>query len=456
MTPSRLNRALAMMKGDGVKARALRSTFWSIFGVFGQNGLRLLSNLVLTRLLFPEAFGLMALVQVFIVALQTFSDIGIQTSIVQSKRGDDPDFLNTAWTLQILRGFGLWLGACALAWPAAKIYDQPELLLLLPVTALSIVGQGFRPTRAAQASRSLNIGRLTLIQVAVQFVTLLLTALLAWWWHSVWALAISQVISTSIGNMLTRILIPGHPNWLRWERDSVHEIIGFGRFIFLSTMATFLISMSDRAILGAYVDVVLFGIYSVALNFGGLPNLIVQAIGGKVLFPLYRIKSPRENAETRRKIFKASRMVSAFGVTVAVIIAFTGDWLVGQLYDSRYALAGPMLILFAVASIPGNVLIGTQSVLLSHGDSRRQFYLAGVSAAVQTVLLFTTIHLFGVAGAILSPGLTFLLVYPLRARFIARYHSWDPVNDIVGLTVGFALTGIACALHWDEITKLFP
>jgi hypothetical protein len=61
-------------------------------------------DLILTRLLFPEAFGLMALVQVFMGGLQMFSDLGVNMSIIQSKRGEDPDFLNTAWTFQILRG----------------------------------------------------------------------------------------------------------------------------------------------------------------------------------------------------------------------------------------------------------------------------------------------------------------------------------------------------------------
>lgn len=455
MLRSRVEHALSAVKGDGVKAKALRSTFWSVVGVFGQNGIRLLSNIVLTRLLFPEAFGLMALVQVFIVALQTFSDIGIQTSIMQSKRGDDPNFLNTAWTLQIIRGFGLWLGACALAWPAAQIYGQPELLLLLPATALSIIGLGFRPTRAVQVNRNLMLGRLTLIQLAAQFIMLVLTIVLAWWWHSVWALAVAQVLGTVIGNVMIRAFLPGRPNRLQMERESLREIIGFGSFIFLSTIATFLISMGDRAILGAYIDVTSFGIYTVALTFGTLPALVVQAIGSKVLFPLYRIKSPMESDETRRKVFRAARTVSALGIGIAVVLAFTGDWLIRLLYDSRYALAGPMLVLFALGSIPSNVLIGSQSVLLSHGDSRRHFYLTLAQAVVQTALLFVLIHFYGVVGAILSPGLTLLLTYPLRARLIARYRGWDPLHDALGLGLGFALTGLACALHWQEIGKLF-
>ncbi|MFN3500356.1 MAG: oligosaccharide flippase family protein, partial [Pannonibacter indicus] len=75
----------------------MRGTAISLAGTGGQQLLRLASNLALTRLLFPEAFGLMALIQTFMVGLQMFSDIGIRPSIIQNKRGEEADFLNTAW-----------------------------------------------------------------------------------------------------------------------------------------------------------------------------------------------------------------------------------------------------------------------------------------------------------------------------------------------------------------------
>src|SRR5688572_8201645 len=87
-----------------LRKRILRASGWT----FIQNGaallLRLFGNLLLTRLLTPEAFGLMAVVQAFVVALAHLSDVGISQSIVVHRRGDDPAFLNTVWTVQILRG----------------------------------------------------------------------------------------------------------------------------------------------------------------------------------------------------------------------------------------------------------------------------------------------------------------------------------------------------------------
>ena len=84
--------------------RVLRSSVVTIAGYGFNQVVRLGSNLILTRLLFPEAFGLMALVNVFMMGVVLLSDLGISQSVMQSKRGDDPVFLDTAWTVQIVRG----------------------------------------------------------------------------------------------------------------------------------------------------------------------------------------------------------------------------------------------------------------------------------------------------------------------------------------------------------------
>ena len=72
----------------------------------------------------------MALVNAFLIGLAMFSDLGLAPSIVQSSRGDDPRFLDTAWVLQIARGLVLWILACLLAWPVAAFYDQPLIFWL--------------------------------------------------------------------------------------------------------------------------------------------------------------------------------------------------------------------------------------------------------------------------------------------------------------------------------------
>src|SRR5436190_6188902 len=97
----------------------LRGAFFEISGYGAQQAIRLGSNLVLTRLLFPAAFGLASMVWVITSGLVMLSDVAIHACVIQSKRGDEPDFLNTAFTVQAIRGVGLAVLMVLLGKPAA-------------------------------------------------------------------------------------------------------------------------------------------------------------------------------------------------------------------------------------------------------------------------------------------------------------------------------------------------
>ena len=148
-----VTRLLKGFRGDGFRARAMRGSVFTVLNFGGQNALRLASNLVLTRLLFPEAFGLMALVQVMLAGVQMLSDIGIRDKIIQDPKGDEPHVLNTAWVLQIIRGIFLWLVVVLLAAPVAGFYEAPELADLLPVAGIAAVAQGLSSTKVYAANK---------------------------------------------------------------------------------------------------------------------------------------------------------------------------------------------------------------------------------------------------------------------------------------------------------------
>ncbi|MCZ0901732.1 oligosaccharide flippase family protein, partial [Microcoleus sp. HI-ES] len=104
------------------------------------------SNLILTRLLLPELFGLMGLAYVFIAGINLFTDIGLGPSIIQNKRGEDPQFLNTAWTLQVIRSFFVWICLVIITQPVANFYEDPRLLWLVPIIGINSLIGGFKST----------------------------------------------------------------------------------------------------------------------------------------------------------------------------------------------------------------------------------------------------------------------------------------------------------------------
>ena len=213
-----MQRVASLFTGQGMMARVLRSASWLMIGYGGSQALRLASNLILTRILFPEAFGLMALVSVVTVGLSLFSDVGIGPSIAQNTRGDDPGFLNTAWTIQVVRGFGLWVLTALLAWPAAQFYGAPELLIYLPIAGAGLAIAGFNPTRIETAHRHLLAGRVTALDLAGQVIGLTAMIALALATQSVIALVLGGLIQAAAKLLLCHYGLPGAANRFRWER----------------------------------------------------------------------------------------------------------------------------------------------------------------------------------------------------------------------------------------------
>lgn len=442
------------LTGEGLKARALRGTSFTILKIGGGRFLALLSNLVLTRFLFPEAFGMMAIVQTVLLGLTMISDSGLEQSIMRSKRGDDPDFLNTAWTVQIVRGFLLWMVTCAVALPIANVYGEPMLALLLPVAGISAFVRGFRTTKVATEQRHMALGRLTVTELSVQFVNLVIVAFLAWWWRSVWALSIGGVISTFLTIMLQHYALPGINNRLRWNRNAFRELFGFGKFIFMSSTLGFVVNNADKLILGAYLSLAEFGVFNIGFMLATLPLMISKAVINAVIFPLYRMRPITESIANRHKVLRARRMVLAACLGIMVVMAFIGVPLIDLLYDPRYAMAGPVLVLMSFALVPLVVVESYRAVFLAAGDSKSLFLLTLFGAILQITLVYLGVTWFGIFGVILAPALTSLMLGPLRVYLLRPHQGWDPQADVGLHAIGFCLTGLGCWLYWDKISVL--
>lgn len=450
-----LSRARARVAGEGLEGRALRGTLASVGFTAGSQAMRFASNIVLARLLFPEAFGLMALVAVVLAGLEMLSTIGLRVSVMQNPRGDDPDFLNTVWTLQILRGGLIWLAVLALSGPVAAFYGEPLLAQLLPVAALGVVITGFHPTKVLTAQRHLALGRLMALRLVTQAVHVAVMVALAAMLQSVWALVIGNVVQAALLGLLCLRFLPGPGNRPRLETRALRDILSLGKWLFFSTIASYAINQGDRAILGTAVSTETLGVYSIAFSLAMLPYMVATQLGNQVVFPLYRMRHPLEGAANRRSVFRARRMAAAGALALAGGAAWLGPPLIGLLYDDRYALAAPMIALLAVASVPMIAFNGLTNAALAKGDSRRFMIMNVATATVQVALLLWAAPRLGVPGAALAIGLAPLLSYPLLARVLRRYANWDPAGDAALLAGGFAITGAGLWAMRDGVGALF-
>lgn len=357
------------MASKSLNQQAINGAVWTVAGYGSSQALRFGGNLILTRLLVPELFGLMALVQVFIRGLSLFSDVGIQPSIVRSDRGDDPVFVNTAWTIQVIRGFGLWFFCLIIALPVANLYNDSRLLWLVPLVGLSTIVSGFNSTSLASLNRHMEVGKLARFEIIVQAVSLVI--LIAWAWLSptIWALVGGNLISIGLKAIFSHSLYSKITNRFAWDRDAIEEIISFGKWIFVATAMMFLASQADRIILGKLFSLELLGIYVVATTFADLTRQVCLRVSGQVIFPVISKQIDLPRKLLRSKIIKKRWLLLVFlALTLSILICF-GDILIIKLYDPRYTQAAWMLPILAAGLWPLLLCLTINPSLLAIGKS---------------------------------------------------------------------------------------
>lgn len=356
--------------------RAATGSAWVTAGYAAGQLVRFGSNVVLTRLLFPKAFGLMLLVNVFLQALQLFSDLGIGASIIQHQRADR-SFVDTAWTLQVLRGALLWLAALAVAWPAAALYGEPQLVWMLVVAGASAFIEGFVSTEVHTANRDLRMARLQVFELSVQVTAAVVMIAGAWLTRSVWALVAGMLAASLARAALSHAFLARHRNRFRWEPEAARSLLHFGKWVFASSIVTFLAQQGDRLIFGKMLPMARLGVYNIASTLCDAPSSVVGAISFKIFFPTFA-ELRRTSQDVDGAYRKASSALGLIAGAGALALVIGGPWLIDLLYDERYAEASWIVRLLALGIWGNSIVHFTASVVLASG---RVKWLALANAA---------------------------------------------------------------------------
>ncbi|WP_282129966.1 oligosaccharide flippase family protein [Roseobacter litoralis] len=403
-------------------SKVLQAGGWSIVQIVGVNVLRLASNLILTRYLVPEAFGLMMLIGTLLTAFNLFTDIGLSQSIIRDREGEEAYFLRVAWTIKLIRGFviaggvllaalGLWAFAPSLA-PPQTVYADPRLPLLLALSALAPIMMGAESTTKELLTRRLQNWRFTVVEIGTQVISLIAMVIFVQFSPTVWALLAGMLLMSVIKMVASHLFYPGPWMQLAHDREIRSRFWHFGKFLMGSSSFSFIAQQADKFILAALLNATAFGLYVIAQIWALAGQAFVNQLATRVGFPAMSDIIRNRPEDLRRLFRKFQNALDVFCLGAFVVTFLLGDLLIRTLYEAEYHAAGTYLSILSLSFLI--IRFRTlDNLLINMGNSRSALVISAARAILICVTIPLSYNMFGLEVT--------LLVVAMNAGITAPY-----------------------------------
>lgn len=313
------------------------TTAAQVIGLF----VRLASNLILTRLLAPEMYGILGSAMAVMTTLEWLSDIGVQPALVRHPQGNRPEYLITGWWTNLGRGFLLASIAALCAWPWAEFCRQPQLFAVLLVMSVRPILHSLRSPGMPMLRRNMQYKRLFADEIVITVCGTVASIVLGVIYHSMWAIVFGTLIGTIASIFVSYYLAPIAPRF-RWNQEAFREIYKLGHQVFVNTLVMALWLNLDRLVGLRFVSPEAMGLYAIAWNLSS----IAEALITRWCDIHFAILSREENMPAQQRwhelvSYRVARYITPL-MSLAIVIAPAVIWI---LYDPRYDGAG---ILFGI------------------------------------------------------------------------------------------------------------
>jgi O-antigen/teichoic acid export membrane protein len=379
------------------------------------------------------------------VGLNMISDISIHRSVVQSSEGSTPHFLRVCWVVQAVRGAilavlvligGLFLAVLA-PWlaPDGTVYADERLPVLIALSSFLLLMKGAESPNQFLAMRYMAIGRLALVNLTSQLVSLVSMLILGLLNPTVWALFLGTAIGAACRLALTHLALKGPRMGFEWDQRIADELWDFGKWLMGSSALTFVAGHADRLILGALLDVETFSFYTIALVWAHAAIELVNKLASNVGYPVFA-KVRRERPKDRAGVFRRFTIaIDAICLSSFFVLLFFGSSLIHFLYLDHYDTSAAFIPLLAVGVLVCRFQ-PLSMLLLSEGDSPAMLITSAIRAVAICTCLPLCFSFFGVAGALLATSLSPLAASPfliVRLFHVLGRRIWVDISWVVGI-----------------------
>lgn len=414
-----------MTKGNGV----IGSLLWKSGERIMVQGVGLLVQIILARLLMPEDFACLAIITTIINYLGLFVQCGLSASVVQKKELTDVD-VSTLTTISLLVALILYTGLFFSAPVISDWYEMKELLWPIRVMGLSLFLYSFNSIQSGLLQRKMMFRTIFVRSLLATPISAVIGITMAYLGCGVWAL-ICYGLSNILAIVIFMNMIPDIRLKLGFSRQSAKELYSFS----LKILGTNLISAGGDTIrtmtIGKVYKPATLAYYDRAYTYSSLVTQVVNTSISSVLLPVFS-RSQDDKSHIKVMARRSVSMSVFIMVPVLLIVALVSEPLVSFVLTDKWLPCAPFLSLFCLLRIPGIITSVDKQAYYALGKSGIALYYEVALLAVNLVVLYSLIPHGVFAIAIGYTAVEYLgnIILCLISKKVYNYSLKERINDL--------------------------
>lgn len=446
-----------MAEQNNSKNKVVSGLFWRLLERIGAQGVQFIVSIVLARLLAPELFGTIALINVFIAILEVFVDSGLANSLIQKKNADDLDF-STVFFFNLgvccLLYFGMFLAAPAIA----RFYKMPDLTAAIRAISLILVISGVKNVQQAYVSRTMQFKRFFFATLGGTIGAAILGIWMAYAGYGLWALIAQSLFNSTVDTIILWITVKWRPKWM-FSLERLKGLFSYGWKLLASSLLDTGYTKLRQLIIGRMYTPASLAFYEKGGNF---PAIIVNNINSSinsVLFPA--MSTAQDSSETVRNMARRAITVSSYVMWPLMMgLAACAEPLVSLLLTDKWLPCVPFLRIFCITYAFYPIHTANLNAIKAMGRSDIFLKLEILKKAVGMILLVGTMW-FGVmvmAYSLLVSTVISMVINSWPNRKLLNYTYGQQLKDIfpsmILATIMFGIVWSVQLLHLGVVPTL--
>jgi lipopolysaccharide exporter len=380
---------------ESLSRKVVRGSIWVIALRTINRGLGFIRTIILARLLVPEDFGLLGVAMLSISVLEAFSQTGFQTALIQ-KKDNVESYLDTAWSVSVIRGIVLFLILFFAAPAAACFFRSDQITDIIRVIAISTLLSGFRNIGMVFFQKDLRFSKIFLYELSATVVDLGIAVTLAIILRNVWALVWAG-LCTSLVRLIMSYVVQEYRPHFRFDKSIFLDLFGFSKWVVGSSILVFVITHGDDIFVGKIIGISALGLYQMAYLISNLPATEITHVISQVTFPAYS-KLQDNPIKLRDAYLKVLHITAFISIAAAIgIFTFSSDFTLIFLGE-RWIPIVPIINILVFAGLVRSIAAIAGYVFYAVGKSNLDTKLQIVRLIVLALFIYPLSIKYGILG----------------------------------------------------------